>query len=79
MIDGCSRLQVIWRIIIPVSLPGIIAIGTYIFIVPWNEFMYPLIFLQSDKLKPLQVGIAGLTSYYGPEIILTGWQVQHFR
>jgi len=70
MIDGCSRLQVIWRIIIPVSLPGIIAIGTYIFIVAWNEFMYPLIFLQSDKLKPLQVGIAGLTAYYGPEIYI---------
>lgn len=70
MIDGCNRFQVIWRVIIPVSLPGIIAISTYIFVVAWNEYMYALIFLQSDKLKPLQVGLAGLTADYGPYIYI---------
>jgi len=56
-IDGCSRLQTIGRIIIPIAAPGIVVALIYTFITSWNEFLFALSFLQSERLMPLTIGL----------------------
>lgn len=44
MVDGCSRLGAFFRITLPLTIPGIVATGIYIFITAWNEFIFALMF-----------------------------------
>lgn len=60
MIDGASPLLALWRIIIPVARPGLVAASIFAFSMAWNEFMYPLAFIQSSIQQPLTVGVASL-------------------
>ncbi|NDJ79164.1 MAG: ABC transporter permease subunit [Chloroflexi bacterium] len=45
LIDGCTRLETIWRITIPLSLPAIVTVALYVWMIAWNEFLYALLFL----------------------------------
>jgi multiple sugar transport system permease protein len=56
LIDGASRLQVLWRIILPLSLPGLISAGIFAFTLSWNEFIYALTFISSSENKTVPVG-----------------------
>jgi ABC-type glycerol-3-phosphate transport system permease component len=56
-IDGASRLQAFLLIVLPISLPGISATGTYVFFVTWQEFMFALAFTTSKAMRTLPVGI----------------------
>lgn len=57
LVDGCSRLGVIRYITIPLSIPSLVTIATYTFMIAWNEFLYALVFLNSsDKLTvPIKI------------------------
>jgi len=57
LIDGAGWLQMLWRIFIPVAMPGIIAATIFAFTVSWGEFLYPLVFLYSSDQMVLTVGI----------------------
>jgi multiple sugar transport system permease protein len=57
-IDGCSRLQSLIRIVLPVSIPGIVATGIYNFITSWNEFIFALVFATDKKVMTLPIGLA---------------------
>jgi len=46
LIDGCSRLSVIWRITLPLSVPAMASVAMYTFMIAWNEFLYAFIFLN---------------------------------
>ncbi len=56
-IDGCSNWGVWWRILMPLSYPVMVAITIFSFLGHWNEFLNALIFLQSDSIKTLSVGL----------------------
>lgn len=56
-IDGASTLQVIHRLILPLLAPGLVAAGTYVFILSWNEFLYALTFTASDSSRTLPIGL----------------------
>lgn len=56
-IDGCSSLQVISRVLLPLMRPGIAAAGTYIFIFSWNEFLYALTFTATKASHTIPVGL----------------------
>ncbi|AIY86222.1 MULTISPECIES: carbohydrate ABC transporter permease [unclassified Thermotoga] len=56
-IDGCNEWQIFWKIIVPVSKPIFITIGVLSSIYWWNEFFVPMVFINSEELKPLSVGI----------------------
>jgi len=56
-IDGASSRQVITNIIMPLLLPGMVAAGTYAFILTWNEFLYALTFTSSPTTRTLPVGL----------------------
>lgn len=57
IIDGCSRFQVIWRIIFPIMLPGIVATATYAFMLCWAEYLFALAFLTKTELKTMPLGL----------------------
>jgi ABC-type glycerol-3-phosphate transport system permease component len=57
IIDGCSRFQVIWRIIFPIMLPGIVATATYAFMLCWTEYLFALAFLTKMSLKTMPLGL----------------------
>ena len=56
MADGCSRIQILVRIVLPLSLPGLISAGIFCFTLCWNEFLYALIFMSSGAMKTIPVG-----------------------
>jgi multiple sugar transport system permease protein len=56
-IDGASSAQVIRSLILPLLLPGMVAAGTYAFILTWNEFLYALTFTSSPRTRTLPVGL----------------------
>lgn len=66
-IDGASTLTVITRVIAPLVWPGIVTVGVTAFIAMWDEFLFAQIFLTSESLKTVQVGIAGLFGEYGTD------------
>jgi ABC-type glycerol-3-phosphate transport system permease component len=56
-IDGCSSFGVYWRIIMPLSMPAVIAVVILVFNNTWNEFLHPLIYLQSQENFTLALGL----------------------
>lgn len=58
MVDGCSRFRAFTSVIVPVSLPGIVATIIFSFILAWNEFLFALVLTSSESMYPVTVGIA---------------------
>ena len=57
LIDGCSRLGVIWRVTVPLSLPAMATVALYTFMIAWNEFLFAFLFLDSPSKFTLSRGI----------------------
>jgi ABC-type glycerol-3-phosphate transport system permease component len=57
IIDGCSRFGVIWRIVFPIMLPGVVATATYAFMLCWTEYLFALAFLTKMPLKTMPLGL----------------------
>ena len=62
-IDGCNRLQAMFRVLLPVAAPGIVTTLIFIFINAWNEYTVALCIISSDVLKPITVGINIFNGY----------------
>ena len=56
-IDGCTRLQILWRIILPLIRPGIAAIAIFIFVFVWNDFLVGVTLATTEDMKTVQNGI----------------------
>ena len=70
-VDGCTRLQAIRRIVLPIARPGIVATGIFCFLVSWNEFVIALILTSTPAAQTIPVTIAGFLAQlqfydYGP-------------
>lgn len=65
IIDGCSKLSVYWRIMLPLAVPSLATLTIFTFLTNWDEFLYPLIFINSRDLMTLPVGLALLTDEAG--------------
>lgn len=57
LMDGASRLQILIRIILPLAVPGLISAGIFCFTLCWNEFIYALVFIQSEENKTVPIAI----------------------
>jgi ABC-type glycerol-3-phosphate transport system permease component len=64
IMDGSSRIGVLFRITLPLSLPGVVAIVVYAFVTTWNEFIFALVFAQDFRVKTLPIGIAEFTTEF---------------
>lgn len=62
-IDGCNRLQSLFKILLPMAAPGIVTTLIFIFINAWNEYTVALCLISTDTLKPLTVGINIFNGY----------------
>ncbi|WP_372621981.1 carbohydrate ABC transporter permease [Falsiroseomonas sp.] len=61
-IDGCGEFRLFLTVILPLSRPALGTVGILIFIASWNSFIWPLVFMRSEEMFTLPVGIAGLNS-----------------
>jgi multiple sugar transport system permease protein len=57
MIDGGSSFVILWRILVPISLPGIVSVGVYTFMLAWNEFLFALTLTRTNDMRTVPVGI----------------------
>lgn len=67
-IDGCTRLQTLFRVIIPISTPGLVSTALFVFMSAWDEFFYALIFTNTIAAKTVTVAIAEFSGRYVVEI-----------
>jgi multiple sugar transport system permease protein len=57
LIDGCSRIGIIWRITLPLAIPALVSVAIYAFMIAWNEFLYAFIFLNDRDLFTMPIKI----------------------
>ena len=57
LVDGASRIQILFKVLLPLSVPGLISAGIFAFTLSWNEFIYALTFIQSSENKTISVGV----------------------
>jgi ABC-type glycerol-3-phosphate transport system permease component len=68
IMDGATHFQVIWRIIFPIMLPGIVATTTYAFLLCWSEYLFAVAILTQDEMKTMPLA---LYLYFGENV--TEW------
>lgn len=73
-IDGCSRLEILWRIILPISAPGLVSTGLFVFLTAWDEFFFALILTSTVAAKTVPVAIAEFSGRYVVDVggMMTG-------
>ncbi len=73
-IDGCNRLETLWRIILPISTPGLVSTGLFVFLTAWDEFFFALILTSTVSAKTVPVAIAEFTGRYVVDVggMMTG-------
>jgi ABC-type glycerol-3-phosphate transport system permease component len=69
LIDGCTRIQSLWYIVIPLSIPGIVIAAIFIFNNVWNEFIFALILAQDESHRMISVG---LSNFYRSDYYIVG-------
>ena len=67
IMDGLSRLQIIYKIAMPLSKPAIVSVSLYVFMIAWNEFLFAFMFLDDPNLFTLSRGIISLNSSEVPQ------------
>ena len=63
-IDGASRLGFFFRMVIPLSIPGVVTVGILAFIASWNSYMLPLFILNNEMMYTLPLGVQAFASQY---------------
>jgi len=64
LIDGCSKMGALFRIVLPIMLPGIVATFVFAFIGAWNELLCAIMFISSDEFKTIPVGLSMFVQSY---------------
>jgi len=67
LIDGCSRLEVIWRVTIPLAIPALVSVSIYTFMIAWNEFLYALVFLNDRNMFTMPIKINAIYNDPSPK------------
>jgi ABC-type glycerol-3-phosphate transport system permease component len=68
LLDGASQFQIVWKIIFPIMLPGIVATATYAFLLSWSEYLFAVTLLTQDEMKTMPLA---LYLYFGENV--TEW------
>jgi ABC-type glycerol-3-phosphate transport system permease component len=69
-IDGCSPFTLYWKIILPLSKPALATVAVFSFVGHWNDFMTPLIYLNSPENQTIAVGLQSFRGQYGTDLHL---------
>lgn len=65
--DGCGLLRTYFYVVLPLIRPTLAAYSIFLFMWSWSDFLWPLIVLNSEALKPIEVGILGFSDIHNPE------------
>jgi multiple sugar transport system permease protein len=65
MVDGCTRLKALYRVVLPLALPGLIATGTMAFLWAWNELLFAVVLRSGPAVAPLTIGISEFFTQFG--------------
>jgi multiple sugar transport system permease protein len=57
LIDGCTRLSVIWRITMPLAIPALVSVFIYTFMIAWNEYLYAFVFMTDRNMFTMPIAI----------------------
>ena len=76
-IDGCSDLRIYSQIVMPITAPSIALVTIYNAVPIWNDFFFPLVFIQSDKFKTLPVGLSSFIGQHSTkwDLLFTGLSI----
>lgn len=66
-IDGCSNFGVFWRILLPLCKPALTTVAVFSFVYNWNDYLNPLIYLDTNSKKTLALGLKNFVSLYGQD------------
>ncbi|MGH3520862.1 MAG: carbohydrate ABC transporter permease [Haloechinothrix sp.] len=64
LLDGCGRLQAMWKVTLPLALPGVVTAVIFTFIAAWNEFVVALTLTSTPDTQPLTVGVTSFIGQY---------------
>jgi ABC-type glycerol-3-phosphate transport system permease component len=67
LVDGCTRLGALVRVVLPVSLPGLSAVMILVFILAWSEYLFALVLTTDRRMQVLTVGLGSMLLQYGIE------------
>ncbi|WP_139891599.1 carbohydrate ABC transporter permease [Bacillus sp. D386] len=67
MIDGGTRFRALWNVLVPVSIPGIVSVGMYTFMLSWNEYLFALALTKTNEFRTVPVGISLLMGQHAYE------------
>ena len=56
-VDGASSQAILWRVLVPISVPGMVSVGLYTFMISWNEYLFALTLTQTNDRRTVPVGI----------------------
>jgi len=71
IVDGASRFDFFWRILLPLSKPALVTVAIFTFVASWNSFFWPLVVTNSDETRTLPIGVStliagtGMSNQYG--------------
>ncbi|TCC16756.1 carbohydrate ABC transporter permease [Kribbella sindirgiensis] len=66
-VDGASSWTALWRVLVPISVPGMIAVGVYTFMISWNEYLFALTLTRTDNMRTVPIGIQLLMGQHSYE------------
>ncbi len=56
-VDGAGPLTALWRILVPISVPGLVSVGIYTFMIAWNEYLFALTLTRTEDMRTVPIGI----------------------
>ena len=61
-VDGASTLSALWRILVPISVPGLVSVGIYTFMIAWNEYLFALTLTRTEDMRTVPIGTVRMSS-----------------
>lgn len=66
-VDGGSPLTALWRVLVPISIPGMVSVGVYTFMIAWNEYLFALTLTKTNDMRTVPIGIQLLMGQHSYE------------
>jgi len=66
-VDGAGPMGALWRILVPIAIPGIVSVGVYTFMIAWNEYLFALTLTRTEDMRTVPIGIQLLMGQHSYE------------
>jgi multiple sugar transport system permease protein len=66
-VDGAGSFKALWRILVPISIPGLVSVGIYTFMIAWNEYLFALTLTRTEDMRTVPIGIQLLMGQHSYE------------